>query len=227
MSNGSGSRSKKIKWPIWLIAVLCAIFIFAGVFSFAREDDTSAVQNNQTYALTDNPEQTVPQNNMGTDETIMPEETERATDDSQSATQMQSEQKVETEPVVEIIQRVDAEYEKWLSAAMLVCVSMEYPDFQLEGIYTTSSTALEEKYNSDGVCIVFTSADTLIAICSKALEEERTEASTVDISTEVIGYATFDKVDPESIDYRSMEKINVEALGELITQSLLVSIYSR
>ena len=85
---------------------------------------------------------------------------------------------------------------------------------------------MEDKFSSDGAYIIFTSGGNRIAIHSVALEGERTDAGTVDISTEAIGYATFDKVDSDSVDVSAMEELALEDLTELISQSLLVSIYT-
>ena len=130
-----------------------------------------------------------------------------------------------TQPTDVIVQQADAEYEKWLSAAMIVCVSMEYPDFELEGVYAASATALTDKFSSDGAYIVFTSGGTRMAIHAKALAGERTERGTMDISTETIGFATFDQVDPASVNLDALEQLELNELSELIAQSLLVSIY--
>ena len=104
---------------------------------------------------------------------------------------------------------------------------MEYPDFQLEGVYAASATALEDKFASDGAYILFSSGGTRMAIHSSALEGERTAPGTMDISTEIIGYATFDQTDPASLNLSSMEQLALEDLSELISQSLLISIYTR
>ena len=130
-----------------------------------------------------------------------------------------------TQPTDVIVQQADAEYEKWLSAAMIVCVSMEYPDFELEGVYAASATALTDKFSSEGAYIVFTSGGTRMAIHAKALAGERTERGTMDISTETIGFATFDQVDLASLNLGAMEQLELNELSELIAQSLLVSIY--
>lgn len=133
---------------------------------------------------------------------------------------------VSTEPPpVQIIQRADAEYEKWLAATMLVCVSMEYPDFQLEGIYAASSTALEDAMDSKGAYIFFTSGGLQLAFHSMPLAEERTEAGTKDISSQTLGFATYDLVSASAVDTASLTEIKVDDLGELISQSVLVSIY--
>lgn len=225
MSNGQYLKKKKKKLPVWLILVLIVIMAAVAVMFFGKSPDMSPTEPDGEVNIQGDKGET---NEQGTDiQTEQSHEDDETATEMQQPTESQDEQEEETQPTAVIVQRADAEYEKWLSAAMVVCVSMEYPDFQLEGLYTTSSTALEEKYDSDGVYIVFTSADTRIAIHAEALEAERTEAGTVDISTEVIGYATYDKVNPESIDFASMETINVEDLNELIAQSMLVSIYSR
>lgn len=133
---------------------------------------------------------------------------------------------LETSLPVVIVQQADAEYERWLASALVVAVSMEYPDFIPDQIYSASSTSLEEKFTSDGVYIVFSSNGVMKAIHSKAISGERSEAGTQDISSETIGFATFDFVDPASINVDSMHRIALEDLGELIAQSLLISIYT-
>ena len=148
-----------------------------------------------------------------------------ATDKATQPTQTGNED--DPQPPVDIVQQADADYEEWLSAAMIMCVSMEYPDFELDGIYAASSTSLEEKYSSDGAYIVFTAGGTKIAIHSIPIDNERSASGTVDISSEMVGYATFDKVDPASLDVSALEELTLDDLSELISQSLLVSIYSR
>ena len=133
---------------------------------------------------------------------------------------------LETSPPVVIVQQADAEYERWLASALVVAVSMEYPDFIPDQIYSASSTSLEEKFRSDGVYIVFSSNGATKAIHSKPISGERSEAGTKDISSETIGFATFDFVDPSNINVDSMHRIALEDLGELIAQSLLISIYT-
>ena len=66
-----------------------------------------------------------------------------------------------------------------------------------------------------------------MAIHSVPIDNERSASGTVDISSEMVGYATFDKVDPASLDVSALEELTLDDLSELISQSLLVSIYSR
>lgn len=127
-------------------------------------------------------------------------------------------------PTVDLRPVADAEYEQWLAATMVICVSMEYPDFALEGIYTESATALADKYASEGVYIAFASGGERIVIHSKPLELERTAIGTYDISMEHIGLATFDRINADSVALDAMHPIDLETLGELIPQCLLVSI---
>lgn len=129
-------------------------------------------------------------------------------------------------PAQTMPQQAKADYEKWLSAAMVVGLSMEYPDFELTGIYTASETALENKKSSEGVYIFFTSGGKTQGLYGVALEQERTESGTRDISTNTVGFATFDPVEPESVDISAMKQISLEEIGELIAQSMLVSIYT-
>lgn len=135
-------------------------------------------------------------------------------------------QGTDTQSTNGLVQQAKADYEKWLAAAMVVGVSMEYPEFELDGIYAASATSVADKKNSDGVYILFTSGGESMALYGVALDAERTAAGTKDISTEALGFATFDLVDPASVDTDSMTEIKIEELEELINQSLLVSIYT-
>lgn len=64
-----------------------------------------------------------------------------------------------------------------------------------------------------------------IAIHSKPLDEERTEAGTKDLYTENLGFASFDEVDVDSIDKDECVTVEMDELSELISQSVLVSVY--
>ncbi len=217
----SKGRYQKKTSPIWIILAVAvvlaiAILVYFSVSKFNMPNE----EKPEALGATDSQEQNrEPQNEAATHDT-------EATEQTSLSTELEQNQDPVTQPTVVTIQRAEAEYEKWLAAAQIVCVSMEYPDFQLEGIYAASSTSMEDKFSSDGAYIIFTSGGSRIAIHSKALEGERADAGTVDVSTEAIGYATFDKVDPSSINVSTMEKLAVEDLSELISQSLLISIYT-
>lgn len=220
MSKGRYQKEKTTS-PIWIIlAVIVALAIAMLVCFSAGEFIMPNKEKPETTSATDSQEQNQdPQNEV----TVHDAE---ATEQTTLSTEPEKNQETVTQPTVVIVQRVEAEYEKWLAAAQIVCVSMEHPDFQLEGIYAASVTSMEDKFSSDGAYIIFTSGGNRIAIHSVALEGERTDAGTVDISTEAIGYATFDKVDSDSVDVSAMEELALEDLTELISQSLLISIYT-
>lgn len=132
-----------------------------------------------------------------------------------------------TEKPTDLPQRAEAEYEEWLAAAMIISVSMEYPDFELNGIYTPSATSLSEKSDSEGVYLEFTSGGETMIVHSAALSGERTESGTSDISTELLGFASFDVLQAGSVNTAEMNQIPLNDLEELINQSLLVSIHTR
>lgn len=122
-------------------------------------------------------------------------------------------------------QQVDAEYEKWLASAMVMGISMDYVDFEIKGIYSTSATKLADKANSDGVYVVFTADGTEYALYSSPIAEERTEAGTNDISSMTTGFATFDLVDLSAVPTDSLVQYTMDDLQETIAQSMLVSVY--
>lgn len=125
------------------------------------------------------------------------------------------------------IQKADASYERWLAAAMVTAISLHYPDFQINGIYLTAETELSSASESSGAYVAFTSGEESLMICSKPLEEERTEAGTIDLYTMDLGFATFDEVDVETVNTEGMLSVEAAELSELISQSMLVSLYER
>ena len=233
MSKGRYVKKKKTYMPFWLILVIAAILIGAVLLLLpgSRRDEIPSETEGQSAIHTE----TAGENNAedGTDVIGNTEDTSSETapadpEETQNPGETKAPQEnVVPQPTVVIVQQADAEYEKWLAATMVMCVSMEYPDFELEAIYAASATALDNKFDSQGAYIVFTAGGNRICIHSNALEAERTAPGTKDISSETIGYATFDRLDPNSVDFSSFEKIDLEALTELFAQSLLVSIYAR
>lgn len=233
MSKGRYVNKKKSYTPFWLILVIAVILIGAVlllVLGSQREDIPSETEGQsaiQTEAAGKNDVESETEV-IGNTEDASGEIASTGPDETQDPEETKAPQEnVVPQPTVNIVQQADAEYEKWLASTMVMCVSMEYPDFELEGIYAASATALENKFDSQGAYIVFTTGGNRICIHSKALEAERTAPGTKDISSETIGYATFDQLDPNSVDFSSFEKINLEDLSELFAQSLLVSIYAR
>ena len=126
---------------------------------------------------------------------------------------------------IEIVEKSDASYERWLAAGMVTAVSMQYPDFEIEGIYLTGETDPADKMQSGGAYVIFTADGTETAVQSTPLEAERTDAGTTDLYTRDLGFATFDVVDPAQIDTGACVAVSMDELEELISQSLLVSLY--
>ena len=125
----------------------------------------------------------------------------------------------------EIIEKADASYEKWLAAATVTAISMEYEDFTIDKIYVTGETDVNSKADSQGVFVVFSRGDQQIAIASKPLEAERTEVGTVDLYTKDLGFASYDEIEVSAIDTGNCQSITMDEISELISQSILVSLY--
>ena len=60
---------------------------------------------------------------------------------------------------------------------------------------------------------------------SKSIAEERDVQGTTDLYTEYLGFATFDLVEANVEKLQGYKRIELDELQELISQSLLVSIY--
>lgn len=118
-------------------------------------------------------------------------------------------------------------YEQWLAAAMVAGMAMEYPDFQLLGVYAASEVPVSAKMQSQGACIHFVTGGTKVVIWSQPLVDERSEKGTTDLYTGDLGYATFDICDPAGVKLADMQELELEALGELIAQSVLITVSGR
>lgn len=141
----------------------------------------------------------------------------------QSELEVVEEEPAESENV--IVEKAEANYEKWLAAGMIVGISLQYPEYEFTGIYLASDSGMENYGDSNGAYIVFECGGEEIAIHSKPLKEERTESGTKDLYTKDLGFATFNEVDADNIDVEDCESVEMEELTELIDQSMLVSIY--
>lgn len=119
----------------------------------------------------------------------------------------------------------EAVYEEWLAASVVTAISMSYPDFELQEILAASETGMDEMEQSEGVYVKFNSGGETIVIYSKPLNEERTEKGTVDLHEEKLGFATFDTVAADTLNGKELAAIDMNALNELIAESLLVSLY--
>lgn len=143
-----------------------------------------------------------------------------------------SEEAVKLETVVEeqpqevvLSEKIEAPYEHWLAASMVVASIMKYPDLEITDIYLTGETEIASKNDSEGVYVIFNENDKQVIIHSKPLSEERKEAETADLYSADLGFSTFDMVNVDISQLETYKRIEMEQLNELISQSLLISIY--
>lgn len=125
----------------------------------------------------------------------------------------------------QVIVQTDGTYEQWLAAGMVLVIPLEYPDFDQLEIYAAGETALDDKSQSSGVYVRFSSGGQQVILHSVPLEEERSEAATRDLSTMQIGFATLDAVSGEGVDFASMKQYTMEELDEYLRQTVLPSLY--
>lgn len=198
---------RKKRNGLWLIAViaLCAVVMLTALF-YRKTPDNKA---ERVTADTTEPER---------------KENREETEESGERNKINTEDK-ETAGSIVIQETADASYEKWLAAAMVTAVSMQYPDFEIKDIYLTGETSPEQKESSKGAYVVFDAEGVQTVICSFPLETERKEAGTIDLYTRDLGFAAFDVVDLNGIDIGDCQRIEIDEISELISQSMLVSLY--
>lgn len=204
------------------ITIICLAVACLAVIGISREDDTGSGQgNNESVETKDNENEHVQEDDPN-------EESSENTNTNETNGQGQDKEveKVVEEPgQVEIMEEEKASYERWLAAGMVTAISMEYQEFEIEGIYLASETELNRFKDSQGAYVIFTSGGVERAIYSKPLDEERNEGGTKDLYTRNLGFATFDNVAADSINREQFQSIELGEIQELISQSVLVSIY--
>lgn len=124
-----------------------------------------------------------------------------------------------------VISSEEAVYEEWLAASVVTAISMTYPDFELQEILTATETGMSKMEQSEGVYVKFASGGENLIIHATPLAEERTKAGTTDLHEEKLGYATFDVVNESALKDQKLSEIDMNALSELISESLLISLY--
>lgn len=132
-----------------------------------------------------------------------------------------------TTPVTTPQQRADGSYEQWLAAAGIFGVTMEYPEFQLLGIYAPGQTPVENRQSSAGVYIHILFEDQPLLIHCAPLSAERSAKGTTDIYTRELGYNTFDLVDASAVALDTMPQLQMQELEIYFEQTILPSLYSR
>lgn len=198
---------------IWMIVVLLVVGgVLFSIASYVREA-------NSEYNMSNNDTKEVEDKAIIEENQVKNNEIESKAADANNGEGVQSS--------INLHQKADASYERWLAAAMVTAISLHYPDFQINGIYLTAETELSSASESSGAYVAFTSGEESLMICSKPLEEERTEAGTIDLYTMDLGFATFDEVDLKTVNTEGMLSVEAAELSELISQSMLVSLYER
>lgn len=129
------------------------------------------------------------------------------------------------EPEYKEYEKMDASYEKWLSAAVITTIAMENPDFILESVYCAAETQISEFMTSSGIYVTYTVDGQEYCVYSKPLESGRTESGTIDIFADYIGFATFEEVEASVIDQTVYQPIEIEDINTLIEQSERVTKY--
>ncbi len=143
--------------------------------------DSSMLSDNEAFSSQDEQEPTIYEDETTTDH-------QTATDESgQNTSAQESQGETALEPA--------DTYEEHLAALTIFALSMEYPDFVLEGIYTSSAVAIEQKGNSEGIYAVFESYGEKYIMHVYPIDEERSEAMTRDLYAAELGYAAFDEVE--------------------------------
>ncbi len=206
---------------------LCAIMLLIGVFlscfwgcgNDSQGDWSSGVMQGQQPAQhqTQDPGDN---NDATTENNEEPEvKPEQETEDTQP-----EDVTTPTREPVEVVQRMDSSYEKFLAAGVLLGLSMQYPDFQLEELCFKEEHDFEDKMESGGVYAFFQSGGESLCIHAKPLAETRTEKGTCDLQETTLGYATFDLVNVRVSDLTGYISVMDEDLTEQINQLYLLTI---
>lgn len=132
----------------------------------------------------------------------------------------------EPEPYVEEYERADADYEQWLAASVITCISMNTPDFELEEVYASTQTTVNDRMSSQGIYVTYQSGGETLCIQAKPLEQGRSgQAGTKDVYSELTGYASYDEVSADAIDKSQWHTVDLQDLNTLIEQSERVVLY--
>ena len=137
----------------------------------------------------------------------------------------QVEEKMEKRPEIVLQDRVKADYEEWLGAAAMLALPAWEEEFTIKQVLLTGRHTEEQKDQSQGIYLIYESGGEARAIYCSPLEAERTEPGTVDLYENMLGFATYDQVDMETVDTEGYEAMTAEDLTDQMRQSLIVSLY--
>lgn len=200
-NNGSSRKNRQVILVAALAVVLAGLIVSLVVLGQGSGEKPQATPAATTLGDTTTPVQTTPEE----------------TTHSQNL----------TTPFTTPPQRADGSYEQWLAAAGVFGVTMEYPEFQLLGIYAPGQTPLEERQSSAGVYIHILFEDQPLLIHCAPLTAERSAKGTTDIYTSELGYNTFDLVDASAVALDTMPQLQMQELEVYFEQTILPALYSR
>lgn len=126
---------------------------------------------------------------------------------------------------VQITNKEDAPYEHWLASAIVMSLSMYEDQFDVQHIYYSDETKLENKMESKGVYVIYEVDGETFCKYSKPLNEENKEKGSINLYTKDLGFSTYESIETNMKNFSSYEEINITKLEKLISQSMLVSLY--
>lgn len=132
---------------------------------------------------------------------------------------------IEGKTEFKVREKAEASYEKWLAAEMIIAISLQYSEYEFKEIYLASDTELSNYMSSEGVYIILNINEEEIAFQAKPIAYEREILGTIDLYTEDLGFAAFEEIAVENIDTKNLVSVELDELSDLISQSILVSIY--
>lgn len=155
----------------------------------------------------------------------IPEQTQAAQPEQTESPETTAETVPETTAVPFLPQqRQELPYETLLAAVVLTGLTLQYPDHQLEGLYYQQTHAVTDKMESGGVYACFSAEGESLCIHASPLEEPRSEAGTIDLYENYLGYATFDVSDGGQVALEGYTAVSEEDLSLALEQLYLPTV---
>lgn len=124
----------------------------------------------------------------------------------------------------EIVNQLDCSYEEYLAAAGLSALTVQYEGFEPKKILCDSKHSINDAAQSKGVYLIYNGVDGEQCLHLYYLEKERTEAGTMDLYSQSVGYAAMDEASIEEAEKAGFTETTVDALEPVIKQLLLTTI---
>lgn len=168
---------------------------------------------------------TVPEDTMPTDESGDIDSVDSAIKDHNESVETKPEDVTEpTEVGLIVTQLTEDCYERLLAAGVLIGLSMNYPDFELEELCYKEETSLSDKMSSDGVYAFFQSGGESLCIHAAPLSGPRSEQGTCDLQETTLGYASFDRCYMSYSELEGYVSLMDQDLSQQINQLYLLTI---